>query len=307
MRNRAVRAALFAAGLATLSWVTTFAGGSTDPAESIEDVDVLVDAGMLTLEARQAPLSEVLRVIGIQAGFEVVVVGDFSMPVTASFRRVPVLEAIDQLTYRYNRAVSYTRPVGQERPVVSRVWLLGSGVSLSASPIIAEGQGGDELTDEDGKVRGKALLRLANQGATADSLETVIGALKRDPDPMVRNQAAMALGIMGDSQALPALISAMTDDPHLTVRIQATQAVGQIGGEMAIRALGEVLIYGDNKRQRIITAWSLARQDTDQARAYLDRAANDPDKQIRDAVLDPPTLVEQPNSGLPFSGPEATE
>jgi HEAT repeat protein len=165
----------------------------------------------------------------------------------------------------------------------------------------------ETLQSDDAKARGRSLLRLANQGATAETLATVIKALEHDPDPMVRNQAAMALGALGDSQALPALISAMTHDEHPTVRIQATQAAGQIGGESAVQALGEILINGDNKRQRIITAWALAKQDTDLARWFLDRAANDPDKQIRDAVLNPPLWVQQPDSELPFSGSEATE
>jgi HEAT repeat protein len=99
----------------------------------------------------------------------------------------------------------------------------------------------------------------------------------------------------------------MLGDQHTSVRVQSTQALGQIGGERAVLALGEILVGDGNKRQRIVAAWGLARQNTEQARRFLDLAVDDPDEQIREAASKPPVWVDQPETDFLYSGPEAIQ
>jgi hypothetical protein len=64
------------------------------------------------------------------------------------------------------------------------------------------------------------------------------------------------------------------------------------------------LLEGDNKRQRIVAAWALARQDKEPAQRFLDRAADDPDEQVGKAALNPPSWLQKPSTELPDYGPE---
>lgn len=283
---------------------------SADPAESREFapvvLEVLITDGLLTLDAHGVPLSEILLAIGKKAGFKPVFIGDFSKPISVSVNGEPVWQAVDQLTSEINRVVSYETTLEGGKPIVSRLWLLGDKSEQRVGGITRSEKINDqELHNSDGKVRGKALLRLASQGASVNVLAILIQALEDDKDPLVRTQAAMALGVLSDERAVPALEAAMWRDTHASVRIQSTQALGQVGGERAVLALGEILVNDENNvRQRIIAAWALEKQKTDQAQSFLDHAANDPDMQIRDAVLNPPLWGKKPASDLPYSGPD---
>jgi HEAT repeat protein len=74
---------------------------------------------------------------------------------------------------------------------------------------------------------------LIDIGRTA--VPALIAALK-DGDPMVRWQAAKALGEIGDSSATPALI-AVLNDPQWKVREQTAKALGKIGDKSAVPAM----------------------------------------------------------------------
>jgi HEAT repeat protein len=67
------------------------------------------------------------------------------------------------------------------------------------------------------------------------AVPALIAALK-DGDPMVRWQAAKALGEIGDSSATPALI-AVLNDPQWKVREQTAKALGKIGDKSAVPAM----------------------------------------------------------------------
>jgi HEAT repeat protein len=67
------------------------------------------------------------------------------------------------------------------------------------------------------------------------AVPALIAALK-DGDPMVRWQAAKALGEIGDSSATPALI-AVLNDPQWKVCEQTAKALGKIGDKSAVPAM----------------------------------------------------------------------
>ncbi len=64
----------------------------------------------------------------------------------------------------------------------------------------------------------------------------LIRALDYDRDAEVRRQAAEALGLMGDEQALAPLVFCLNDE-DISVRIAAARALGQIGDARAVDAL----------------------------------------------------------------------
>ena len=63
------------------------AAGSTGVNSGSTDIRIEMKAGLLTLEARDVPLYDVMRRIGELAGFKIILVTDFTKPplVSASF------------------------------------------------------------------------------------------------------------------------------------------------------------------------------------------------------------------------------
>ena len=60
-------------------------------------------------------------------------------------------------------------------------------------------------------------------------------AIKRAKDWMLRRNAAVALGNLGDPQALPALVHSMEADDHPVVRGHAAWAVGRLADRISLR------------------------------------------------------------------------
>lgn len=72
------------------------------------------------------------------------------------------------------------------------------------------------------------------------NVKGLIKALSYDKDPDVPRRAALALGALGDGQAVQPLIATL-DSGRVEVRQAAAQALGMIGGPAAVRALVGVL------------------------------------------------------------------
>lgn len=71
-----------------------------------------------------------------------------------------------------------------------------------------------------------------------DAVEGLLAALS-DPDPDARYGAAHALGLIGDSRAIPVLIRCL-QDPEPAVRFWSADALGRLGAESAIDALNRL-------------------------------------------------------------------
>ncbi|MFJ6934931.1 HEAT repeat domain-containing protein [Streptomyces sp. NPDC101132] len=65
--------------------------------------------------------------------------------------------------------------------------------------------------------------------------------LLEHPDPMVREGACEALGLLEDHAAVPALTSRLNDETNW-VRSRAALALGQIGGDLALAALWQAMM-----------------------------------------------------------------
>jgi HEAT repeats len=80
----------------------------------------------------------------------------------------------------------------------------------------------------------------AQAAASAAKVEELCKAVLEDPNYKVRVQAALVLGRLGDTSAVPTLVKAL-DDSNKTVRAIAAQALGQIGDQGALEPLRELL------------------------------------------------------------------
>ena len=91
-----------------------------------------------------------------------------------------------------------------------------------------------DLTDDAWRVRTLAIRDLVRLGST--STAAVVAGM-RDKNRHVRHVCAAALGILGVRDACDDLLIVLTDDPDPIVRGQAAQALGQIGCTQAVPAL----------------------------------------------------------------------
>ncbi len=78
-------------------------------------------------------------------------------------------------------------------------------------------------------------------------MDVYVAALK-DPVWRVRRQAAAALELLGDRQAVPPLVARLTDD-DVRVRETVVRALGRLGGKRAIKPLVRVLGDSDHAVQ----------------------------------------------------------
>ncbi|MDP8234055.1 MAG: HEAT repeat domain-containing protein, partial [Candidatus Saelkia tenebricola] len=99
------------------------------------------------------------------------------------------------------------------------------------------------LSDSDSDVREEAASALGDIGDIM-AVEPLIAALS-DRDSDVREEAASALGDIGDIRAVEPLIKSLLEDKNTEVRLSAAGSLGEIGGSRAIESL--ILVLGDDK------------------------------------------------------------
>ena len=259
------------------------------PVQADERLRIHLEAGLLTLETERVSVAEIVGAIGKRVGFEIIIVGDLGTPVTVSFEKVPVREALEKLLRDTDRILVYgKRDQNTGYRAIDKLWVFEkSRVALNSRR-----RGGDQAAFEtvfrdetrhpDARTRSLAIFRLSNDGATEPTLAALTEALLGDENALVRSRAAIALGKLNDERIVPALESALSDD-HVTVRAQAIHALGEIDSMYAAMVLGDVLLHGTDDRERVIAAWALAKHNSQLSNQYLDAVVNDPDQQVRAA------------------------
>jgi HEAT repeat protein len=75
--------------------------------------------------------------------------------------------------------------------------------------------------------------------------------LQKDPSPLVRHEAAFAIGCVGDKGCLPVLRDALTADTSFLVRHEVAMALSELGGGEDIRVLKKGL--SDKSREVAIS------------------------------------------------------
>ena len=131
------------------------------------------------------------------------------------------------------------------------------------------------LADPSPEVRRRALADAVP--STAVDLRPLLA----DPDPMVAEQAAWALGERGDADAVDALVAAAAHADAL-VREAAVAALGALQHEGGRATILAATTDKPAIRRRAVLA--LAAFEGDDVDVALARASEDPDWQVRDAA-----------------------
>ncbi|MDE3064561.1 MAG: HEAT repeat domain-containing protein [Acidobacteriota bacterium] len=138
------------------------------------------------------------------------------------------------------------------------------------------------VADDDRGVRREALTLFAHDGPDDDALtEAVAGALG-DPDALVVDAAAFALGERRVMSAVGALVQVATGHPDARCREAAVAALGYLGDDRGRAAILAALEDKAPVRRRAIVA--LANFEGPDVAAALERAREDRDWQVRAAV-----------------------
>jgi HEAT repeat protein len=104
------------------------------------------------------------------------------------------------------------------------------------------------LKDEDPSVRVGVYFALERLGDTSHRVEWV-ELLRRHENPVVRRNAAMALGLLEDKKSLPLLELAANSDPDEGVKLQALEGMARLGDRDAISQFLQYAIAGQSFRQ----------------------------------------------------------
>ncbi|NHJ31749.1 MAG: HEAT repeat domain-containing protein [Asgard group archaeon] len=95
------------------------------------------------------------------------------------------------------------------------------------------------LNDEHESVRYQATIALGQIG-DINAVPSLMELLKRRDDPLVRSEAAKALGLIGDPSSLKILMSLLRKDEDRFIRYHAVTSLGRIGDKKAIKELQKI-------------------------------------------------------------------
>ena len=250
--------------------------------------DVRVNGGDVTVDVHDAPLAQVLRAIGEQAGIEVTIFGDLSTPVTQDFAAVPLEEGIRRLTRGHSLAVTYADDESSGSRVLRGIWVMSNpstAVAAEASndaPEVGASHGrGPE--DDSGWIGGiQALAEEADRGgAAAVRRLTNLGA--SEPSAVVREQAVAALGRLAGAEIEPALTAALAD-ADASVRVRAVRGLRGTGTETAVASLARASTDDADPQVRLAALSALMSFPGHTMAQGLVRAMADPDRRVRDAA-----------------------
>ena len=100
------------------------------------------------------------------------------------------------------------------------------------------------LADDDPTVVEVAAWACGERNAVADDvLDRLVELTTEDPEPLVREAGAAALGALGDARGLPAVLAACGDKPH--VRRRAVLALAPFDGDDVEAAIDAALTDRD--------------------------------------------------------------
>jgi HEAT repeat protein len=138
-----------------------------------------------------------------------------------------------------------------------------------------------DVRDANQRVRRSAIVDLARHArqAAPEPIQIALQKSLTDPDPMVRAEAAYALGDAKVTAALPALLMAI-DDESPRVRQGAIDALGEIGDTRATSRLVRAL-HDERADVRFQAILSLSRVSEEHARESVFELAHDDDPLVR--------------------------
>ncbi len=220
---------------------------------ALNEENIQINNGLISVSLNQAPLAEVLQIIANQTKIHIDLGASTDRPVTKKFSNIPFEEGLKRLLRPYNHVIVY-RNTASSSPIerIEKIVILdkskdgGQAVGIANSnkvgtqiPPSAPPSGQTEpepektlefyaqqLKTEDLAVRMQSAIEMGRkyQIKALDYLEEV---LINDTSPEVRMAVAKTIGNMKDEETIPALAKGLLD-PDDGVRTAALTALGYI-------------------------------------------------------------------------------
>src|SRR3990172_10245393 len=258
--GRPMAIVMLAATLGLCHSVAAWAAAGERPASA---VTVAVHQGLLTVDARNAPLADVLRLMGEGAGLRVKIDDAVGGLITDSFSAVPLDQGIERLARGLSFVLMYASGGCDRR--LAEVWVLAPSkvreepprpVSRGRAAVTASAPSVPSPAAQQRAERLKAIEELARPG-DEDAAAALARILEGETDPLIRAKAEAALNGFGGAHVAAALTSALRDqDP--SVRLEAVADLSPVSGPMARTALAGALVKDPDPRVRLQAAQALA-------------------------------------------------
>lgn len=263
-----------------------------------------LEADLLTLEADDAPLADVLRRLADQDGVKVIGRPSADVRISARLERVPLDEALKRLLRDVPYIASYeARPNSR---VLVEIRFLGAGADAATAtgggaPARSTDWVARAATSPERSARVRAIQMLQRQ-RTREATETLIGLMRDDHDAVVRERAAAALAEMGAGREVVGALTVALSDGEPFVRVQAVRGVARVEGEAAADTLIRMANGDPSPPVRRAAIEALARWPGDRVREALTRATSDTDPATRELARDALARTRSPSPANPRAG-----
>ena len=231
-------------------------------------------------EAQRAQLTQVCKAIGLEMAIGI---SDALSDTTDRFARRTLMEAMIAMGASGMVVIEQMIEDGRWFVVRNGLAILGEVGGDRAVELVTS-----SLAHADARVRKEALLALAKIGGE-DAGMLVYGMLE-DPDPDARLAAAMAAGALKVERALKPLLRLLEHEDDADVTIGVLRALGQLGDPGAVGLIEKSAVGSFFSRSptdvRIVAYRALFSIGTPHARELVEQAAEDKDREVKDAVRD---------------------
>jgi len=322
MSSRASVCRRFAAGMLVFVLLSmaraAYAAQPAAPTAADRKFELNFEAGLLTVQARDVPLDELLYAIGDAAGFEVTIGRDLGGKASIDVTREALPKVFRRLLEKNSYLVFF-----DARKQVSELRVLAASARddapLSQPAVINVDEPTaadleiwilDRLASSEQDERIVAVRRLEALNAdTAVNLASNV--LQTDSSPAVRGEAVAVLGRIGGERIYDPLQAAALDG-DATVRRRAISVWQSLGGARAIAALGQLSTTDGDSGTRLAALRALQAIGGDEARYYLEQAIADGSAEVRQFAAQALEAGEtratsQPDSINSYSPSPATE
>lgn len=267
------------------------AAQSTEQEIATREIVFDAESGLLSINVGAVPIADVFRSIAEQAGAKITIYGDLGTTFPHRFERIPLERGIRRLVAGetgFGFVIGYEPAALNSRariPATIIVFPRAGNSIVEITPNQSVGSGEDEVDasqnprqaryDRDVLSERLAEIRDLLRSRDRDAAESLVAILAESDDPVVRRNAANALGKFGDSDtAQAALIDGLSDRDLLT-RLAAFKSLAKVGGDDATMAFVRVLSEADDLQSRRAAALALGEISDHVARQALERAELD--------------------------------
>ena len=251
-------------------------------------ISVHIERGLLSVDARNAPLGEVLEAIAKQANFQLDTKGDLDIPVTWSFANVPVNKGVHRLLHKVSSVMIYAQSKNGGPAALAKVTTFRRKVDLAANSVQVARTIPPPQTQKATKVEEPQHEPTVRLDDNREDRLRAVRRLSRKPDAASIKDLALLVSKDEDPVRVPEAKTALTkslSDEDTQVRRRAIQGLGKTWGFAAFDPLTTALTDDHEPSVRRRAALRLGRLYSDAAYEVLDAARFDTDFSVRQAVL----------------------